>query len=806
MLRRPTAFVGLLLFTGASAASTGATAASTKPPRVLLIGIDGADLRIIDRLIAAGRLPTFSRLEREGAFGPLRSQEPLLSPIVWTTIATGRLPQDHGILDFVEVDPQGNPGPITSSRRRVPALWNILGEFGKSSGFVGWYASYPAERVTGFVVSDRLGFHQVSSARAVAGATFPEDLARDLEARFGAPRADVEATRRRFTAGTGPLPPGDAAARLDQLARIYATSEFYRRALPYLQGRFGTDLLAVYFEGIDACGHLFMEDAPPKRPEVSDEAYRAFSSTVDRYYEYQDEVLADLLRLEGPETVTVVVSDHGFKWGEFRPRTSGRADTGIAPLWHRMDGVLFLHGSPVRRGARVQGAGILDVAPTVLARVGVPLSRELPGRVLAEAFRDPSGGGAPVASYRASPPRAAPAAPPDSEAVQKLRALGYLSGGSGAIPHDREGRTASSFINEGQVRTHAGDWRGALRAYGRAAELDPKSVNALAPAAAIYLGRGETARAGELLDRASKIDPNNLWVLVQKASLALTLGRPDDAEKALAAARRLDDRLPGVAFLAARIARARGETPRALEEIERAEQLADSDAMRADILLFRAEVESALGRFSDAQRSLERAAPVSSPGRIAAARGALAFARHDAAGAEASFRQALAAEPGSSSIERQLGEALGAAGRWPEAEAALRRSIANARSIEEKESGWGDLSVVFQKSSRDKQALSSLKEAVAAVPESSALWAMLGAALGRQGDLEAAIRAYERSVSIRPTALACKTLAALVYEVRKDPRRAADLWKQSLELDPNQPEVREFLRRYGAVEPRRKGG
>ena len=55
-------------------------------PRVLLIGIDGADLQVIDRLIAEGKLPTFQRLEREGAFGPLRSQEPLLSPIVWTTI------------------------------------------------------------------------------------------------------------------------------------------------------------------------------------------------------------------------------------------------------------------------------------------------------------------------------------------------------------------------------------------------------------------------------------------------------------------------------------------------------------------------------------------------------------------------------------------------------------------------------------------------------------------------------------------------------------------------------------------------
>jgi len=95
-------------------------------PRVLLVGVDGADPDVLDRLIGSGKLPTFARLKREGAYGRLRSREPLLSPIVWTSIATGRKGQDHGVLDFVEAAEDGKPVPITSSRRRVPALWNIL--------------------------------------------------------------------------------------------------------------------------------------------------------------------------------------------------------------------------------------------------------------------------------------------------------------------------------------------------------------------------------------------------------------------------------------------------------------------------------------------------------------------------------------------------------------------------------------------------------------------------------------------------------------------------------------------------------
>src|SRR5439155_7736677 len=149
-------------------------------PRVMLIGIDGADPAIIARLIARGRLPTLARLMREGAYGPLRSREPLLSPVVWTTIATGRRPQDHGVLDFVEVAGDGRLVPITSSGRRVPALWNITSQFGHSSGFVGWYASYPVEPIRGFELSDRIGFHQVKSDVTTERGAFPRDLAAAL--------------------------------------------------------------------------------------------------------------------------------------------------------------------------------------------------------------------------------------------------------------------------------------------------------------------------------------------------------------------------------------------------------------------------------------------------------------------------------------------------------------------------------------------------------------------------------------------------------------------------------------------------
>ena len=64
-------------------------------------------VKLLERQAAEGRVPNLARLMREGAWGPLRSREPLLSPLLWTTIATGQRPQDHGILDFVEPGPDG---------------------------------------------------------------------------------------------------------------------------------------------------------------------------------------------------------------------------------------------------------------------------------------------------------------------------------------------------------------------------------------------------------------------------------------------------------------------------------------------------------------------------------------------------------------------------------------------------------------------------------------------------------------------------------------------------------------------------
>ena len=134
------------------------TACGGRPGRVVILGIDGLHLPLLDQLVVKGELPNFARLYREGAVGGVSTTAaglPSSSPLIWTSFATGQLPSRHGVTHWVRNDENGRRRLYSSRDRLVPALWEIVSEAGKSVGVVNWVATYPAERVDGFVVSDR---------------------------------------------------------------------------------------------------------------------------------------------------------------------------------------------------------------------------------------------------------------------------------------------------------------------------------------------------------------------------------------------------------------------------------------------------------------------------------------------------------------------------------------------------------------------------------------------------------------------------------------------------------------------------
>ncbi|MDA8431902.1 MAG: alkaline phosphatase family protein, partial [Nitrospiraceae bacterium] len=123
--------------------------------KVLLIGWDAADWKIIHRLVDEGKMPCMARFIEEGVIGNLATLYPELSPMLWTSIATGKRPHKHGVLGFTEPNPDsGGVRPITNLSRKTRAIWNILGMVDIRSVVIGWWPSHPAEPVNGVMVSN----------------------------------------------------------------------------------------------------------------------------------------------------------------------------------------------------------------------------------------------------------------------------------------------------------------------------------------------------------------------------------------------------------------------------------------------------------------------------------------------------------------------------------------------------------------------------------------------------------------------------------------------------------------------------
>lgn len=425
-----------------SAADAGAAAR-----RVAIVGIDGATWDVLDPLMAEGRMPHLARLTREGTRGVLRSMEPTASAIIWTTIATGKVPEKHGIHGFVTVTPSGHRVPVTSTLRRTKALWNIASDAGLTVGIIGWWVTWPAEEVRGFLCSDytwplrkdEQGFatgEDFGSDRSFR--TYPESLMREID--------PLLLTESRLS-----------EAQLDSLGVLaipavegYAVREVFLKDLShirisrYLLSRSSTRLFAVYFDGFDAFCHIFWERYKPYREAgggtekgaeggARGERTEAWAkgAAMDDHLSRLDAYLGELMGSARPEDVVLVISDHGYGDNAgLRPILRGEGDTIRPPHWHTLDGVFAAWGGPIRKGARIDSLSVRDVTPIVLGLLDLPVARDMDGRIPAGLFEERAYALATartIASYDSAAREGdVVASPYDEEVIERLRSLGYL--------------------------------------------------------------------------------------------------------------------------------------------------------------------------------------------------------------------------------------------------------------------------------------------------------------------------------------------------------------------------------------------
>jgi hypothetical protein len=370
--------------------------------RVLILCLDGASLDVISPAVAAGRLPNFGRLLDRGSSMYLRTTRPTQPEPVWASVMTGMWPSKHGVRGASRYRSfAGGPSlavlpdylfsqallrfgllieePHDASSLRAQPLWRITAGSGVRTGLIGLPLTHPARSTAGFIVSDR--FHRradrivtLDEEPSVAPVTL-DDLARGVLA--SAPSSRELRVRLDLLPWTGESGSTVEADRLHhQLAGQLGRAE-------------PVQVLAVRYAGLDAVGHYYLRYAQPEAfGDVTDDERRRFGRVLDDYYGYVDALVGDALATLGEEDLLMVVSGFGME-----PLTLGKrvlervaGDPRFSGTHERApDGFLLAYGSPVAPGRQARGA-VVDVAPTLLYFLGLPVARDMDGFARTDLF------------------------------------------------------------------------------------------------------------------------------------------------------------------------------------------------------------------------------------------------------------------------------------------------------------------------------------------------------------------------------------------------------------------------------------
>lgn len=439
--------------------------------KVLVIGWDAADWKVIAPLADAGKMPNLKKFVDEGVMGNLATLTPILSPMLWTSIATGKRAYKHGVHGFIEPDfNTGNVRPITNLARQTKAIWNILNQEGKKSNVIGWWPTYPVEPINGVMVCDHYqDAHHNDPDKPwplKPKSIHPERLIKPLSELRVHP-GEIEGEQIEMFVPKAREIDQEKDKRLWSLAKIIAETASIHAAATATMQLETWDFMGIYYDAIDHFCHGFMKYHPPRSPWISEDDFNLYSEVVNSAYQYHDAMLGVLLKLAGDDTNVIIVSDHGFHPDRLRPQHIPTEPAGPAEE-HRPYGMIAMRGPDIKEDEVIHGATLLDVTPTILTLFGLPVGKDMDGKVLANAFREP-----PKISYIDSwdevegsdamhPEDARVDSMDSAEAMQQLVDLGYVQ----EMSEDKDQRIKETLrelqYNLAQSYTGAGRYRDAI--------------------------------------------------------------------------------------------------------------------------------------------------------------------------------------------------------------------------------------------------------------------------------------------------------------------------------------------------------
>lgn len=361
-----------------------------KKPKVLVIGWDSADWKIINPLMDAGEMPALQKLVENGVCGNIATLDPPLSPMLWTSIATGMRPHKHGILGFLEPDSSGkNLRQTHITSRKVKALWNILHQNNLKSNVVGWWPSHPAEPINGTMISN---FYQTANFAdnwnnwtLKDGCVHPQNMHEVFADLRVHPTEITEAHILPFIPEAAKINQRKDRSLINLSKNLAEAASIHNAATYLLENDKAWDFMGVYYEAPDLISHGFMKFHPPKMEHIPQELFDIYNQVVNGIYRFHDMMLDRILQMIDDDTTVIIVSDHGFYSDHLRPKSLPKEPAAIA-LEHSPFGIFVACGPNIKKDERIYGAGILDITPTLLTIFGLPVGADMDGKPLAQIF------------------------------------------------------------------------------------------------------------------------------------------------------------------------------------------------------------------------------------------------------------------------------------------------------------------------------------------------------------------------------------------------------------------------------------
>lgn len=363
-----------------------------KKNKVLLIGWDAADWKVITPLLDAGEMPALKGMIEQGVMANIATLEPVFSPMLWSSIATGKYADKHGILGFTEPDTNTiGVRPVSVTSRKTKAIWNILTQNNYKTNVVAWWPSHPAEPVNGVYISN---FYQRASTPIdqhwpmLQGTVHPKEFSQIFKELRLHPGELTEAHIIPFIPNLS-LINQEEDKRLEGIMKILADCSTVHNAATWAMENTEWDFMAVYFDAIDHFSHLCMKFHPPQLPGIPDDLFNIYKDVVNSAYKFHDMMLERLLKLAGDDCTVILLSDHGFHSDHNRPILLPKAPA--APAYeHRAYGIFCAKGPGIKKDERIYGINLLDIAPTILHLFNLPVGDDMDGKVMQQIFEKSS--------------------------------------------------------------------------------------------------------------------------------------------------------------------------------------------------------------------------------------------------------------------------------------------------------------------------------------------------------------------------------------------------------------------------------